>query len=65
MAEQNKLSSAQIENISKLFGGLLSGSKISKIFKDINVTDNSGESTKWRRLDFVFNFYLNRIIKTV
>lgn len=60
MAEQNKLSSSQIENISKLFGNLLSGSKISKIFKDINVTDNSGESTKWRRLDFVFNFYLNR-----
>ena len=60
MAEQNKLSSVQIENISKLFGCLLSGSKISKIFRDINVTDNSGELTKWRRLDFVFNFLQNR-----
>ena len=60
MAEQNKLSSSQIENISKLFGNLLSGSKISKIFRDIKVIDKSGESTKWRRLDSVFKFLLNK-----
>lgn len=60
MAEQYNLSSNQIENISKLLGSLLSGSEISKIFRDINVTDNSGESTKWRRLDFVFIFLQNR-----
>ena len=60
MAGQNKISSSQIENISKLFGNLLSGSKISKIFRDIKVIDKSGESTKWRRLDSVFKFLLNK-----
>ncbi|MDY2731493.1 MAG: TIGR02391 family protein, partial [Erysipelotrichaceae bacterium] len=52
--------SNQIENISKLLGDLLNGSEISKIFRDISVTDNSGESTKWRRLDYVFKSIQNR-----
>ena len=60
MVEQYNLSSNQIENISKILGDLLTGSVISKIFRDINVIDNSGESTKWRRLDFVFKFLQNR-----
>lgn len=60
MADNYNLNSNQIENISKLLGDLLTGSEISKIFRDISVTDNSGESTKWRRLDYVFKFIQNR-----
>lgn len=60
MADNFNLNSNQIENISKLLGDLLTGSEISKIFRDISVTDNSGESTKWRRLDYVFKFIQNR-----
>lgn len=32
---------------------------IVKIFRNIRVIDNSGHSTKWRRLDFVFNYLQN------
>lgn len=60
MADNYNLNSNQIENISKLLGDLLTGSEISKIFRDISVTDNSGESTKWRRLDYVFKSIQNR-----
>ena len=60
MTNNYSLSSKQIENISKLFGDFLTGSEISKIFRDINVVDNSGESTKWRRLDFVFKYLQKR-----
>lgn len=60
MSDNYSLNSNQIENISKLLGDVLTGSGISKIFRDISVTDNSGESTKWRRLDYVFKFIQNR-----
>ncbi len=60
MVEEYTLNLNQIENISKLLGDLLTGSQISKIFKDINVIDNSGESTKWRRLYYVFKYLQDR-----
>lgn len=59
MSEKYNLSSSQIENISRLLGDLLTGSEIDRIFSNIHVTDNSGHSTKWRRLDFVFNYLQN------
>lgn len=59
MVERYNLSLGQIENISRLFGDLLTGSEIDRIFRNIHVTDNSGHSTKWRRLDFVFNYLQN------
>lgn len=59
MSDKYSLNSSQIENISRLLGDLLTGSEIDKIFRNIHVTDNSGHSTKWRRLDFVFNYLQN------
>lgn len=48
------IDSAQIEAIAKYLSSFLSGSEITEILKDINARDNSGESTKWRRLNSVF-----------
>lgn len=43
----------QIEKISKLLGDCRTGSQISNILKQHDITDCSGESTKWRRLNYV------------
>lgn len=44
----------QIEALSKLLGECGSGTDISRVLQDRNLVDNSGESTKWRRLYWVF-----------
>ena len=52
-----ELNYSQIESISQLLGNALTGSQITDLFKRINVVDDSGESTKWRRLNAVFSEY--------
>lgn len=43
-----------IEAIAKVLGECGTGSDISRVFNDRGLIDNSGESTKWRRLYWVF-----------
>lgn len=45
----------QLERISQLLGEELTGSQITEIFHRINACDNSGLSTKWRRIYYVFS----------
>jgi len=45
---------SQIEALSKVLGEYMTGSEISKIFCQCKIDDNSGQSTKWRRLDYAF-----------
>jgi uncharacterized protein (TIGR02391 family) len=44
----------QIEALSRLLGDCASGSDITRVLKDRGLVDNSGESTKWRRLYSIF-----------
>src|SRR5882672_1343355 len=44
----------QIEALARLLGECGSGTDISRVLQDRNLADNSGESTKWRRLYWVF-----------
>lgn len=44
----------QIEALAKLMGDCGSGSDISRVLADRGFRDNSGESTKWRRLYAIF-----------
>lgn len=44
----------QIEGLAKLLGECGSGTDISRVLHDRGLVDNSGESTKWRRLYWVF-----------
>jgi uncharacterized protein (TIGR02391 family) len=44
----------QIEALARLLGECGSGTDISRVLQDRNLADNSGESTKWRRLYSVF-----------
>lgn len=53
MAYINKFNVQSIESISYTIGDILTGSKISTMFNQLNLIDNSNESTKWKRLNFV------------
>src|ERR1017187_236635 len=44
----------QVEALAKLLGDCASGTDISRILRDRGLADSSGESTKWRRLYWVF-----------
>jgi uncharacterized protein (TIGR02391 family) len=44
----------QIEALSKLLGECGTGTDVSRVFSDRGLVDNSGETTKWRRLYWVF-----------
>ncbi|MHB1619711.1 MAG: TIGR02391 family protein [Sulfuricella sp.] len=44
----------QIEALARLLGECGSGTDISRVLSDRNLVDTSGESTKWRRLYWVF-----------
>lgn len=44
----------QIESLARVLGNCGSGTDISRVLKDRGLVDNSGESTKWRRLYSVF-----------
>ena len=48
------LPEGQIEALAKLLGDCGSGTDISRVLADRGLVDNSGESTKWRRLYSVF-----------
>lgn len=48
------LPEGQIEALAKHLGECGSGTDISRVLADRGITDNSGESTKWRRLYWVF-----------
>lgn len=54
MAVLPLLPEGQIEALAKLLGECGSGTDISRVLADRVLTDNSGESTKWRRLYWVF-----------
>ena len=44
----------QVEALARLLGDCGSGTDISRVLRDRVLVDNSGESTKWRRLYWVF-----------
>ncbi len=44
----------QIESLARLLGECGSGTDITRVLNDRRLVDNSGESTKWRRLYWIF-----------
>lgn len=44
----------QIESLSKVISNYITGSEITKMLSHCCISDNSGESTKWRRLESCF-----------
>jgi hypothetical protein len=48
------LADGQIEALAKVLGECGSGSDIARVLQDRGLGDNSGESTKWRRLYAIF-----------
>ena len=48
------LPEGQIEGLAKLLGECGSGTDITRVLRDRKLIDDSGESTKWRRLYWVF-----------
>ena len=54
MAKFQNLREGQIEALARLLGECGSGSDISRVLRDRELIDNSNESTKWRRLYFIF-----------
>lgn len=54
MSKINPMPEGQIEGLAKVLGECGSGTDISRVLRDRGLTDNSGESTKWRRLYRVF-----------
>jgi uncharacterized protein (TIGR02391 family) len=47
-------SEGQIEALAKLLGECGTGDDISRVFKNRGMVDNSGQSTKWKRIYWVF-----------
>ena len=54
MTKIDPMPEGQIEGLAKVLGECGSGTDISRVLRDRGLTDNSGESTKWRRLYWVF-----------
>jgi len=54
MATVPSFPEGQIETLAKLLGECGSGTDISRVLHDRGLSDNSGESTKWKRLYWVF-----------
>lgn len=54
MAIVPPFSEGQIEAVAKLLGDCGSGTDISRVLADRVLVDESGESTKWRRLHWIF-----------
>ncbi len=54
MAQVPTFSEGQVEAIAKVLGECGSGTDISRVLSDRGLIDNSGESTKWRRLYSIF-----------
>lgn len=53
MATIPKLSQQVIEQAARLLGDCGTRDEISRIFTDIGLVDDSGESTRWRRINVV------------
>lgn len=53
MAKVPRLDEQIIEQAARVLGDAGSGDDITRIFLDIGLTDHSGESTKWRRINSV------------
>src|ERR1039457_3071448 len=54
MANVPMFSEAQIETLASCLGECGTGSDIGRILKNRGLVDNSGQSTKWRRINWVF-----------
>lgn len=55
MADVILFNNSQITQISHLLGDkVLTGSEITRVLTRLGIPDNSGESTKWRRLEYAF-----------
>ena len=54
MAAVPLFAASQIETLARCLGECGTGQDISRVLTDQQVPDKSGESTKWRRLDWVF-----------
>lgn len=54
MSRVEPLSEAIITSLAQVLGECGTGSDITRVLKDRGLVDNSGESTKWRRLYWVF-----------
>jgi len=54
MPQYSVFPEGQVEAISKVLGDCGSGSDLSRVLRDRGLEDNSGESTKWRRLYAIF-----------
>ena len=54
MSKVHSLPEAQIEALAMALGECGSGTDISRVLEDRGLTDRSGQSTKWRRLYWVF-----------
>ena len=54
MSKVESLTGGQIEQMAKLLGDWSTGTEITSIFDQCGLTDESGHSTKWRRLNWVF-----------
>ena len=54
MSRVHCMPEGQIEGLARVLGECGSGSNITRVLKDRGLTDNSGESTKWRRLYWLF-----------
>lgn len=52
-------SDAQLEGVSKILGDARTGSDITRVFDIMGIVDNSGMSTKWKRLYGTFAHYQN------
>lgn len=55
MADVISFTNAQITQLSHLFGDeIMTGGEISRVLTRVGIQDNSGLSTKWRRLEYAF-----------
>lgn len=54
MASVPSFPEGQVEALARLLGECGSGTDITRVLRDRSLVDNSGESTKWRRLYWVF-----------
>lgn len=68
MSSVQEFSEGQIEALARCLGECGSGTDISRVLQNRGLEDNSGESTKWRRLYWIFLAYqrqYNSPVKTL
>lgn len=49
-----KFSTAEIESLSKILGETMTGTQMNSILQDCGIEDTSNESTKWKRIYYIF-----------